>query len=68
MLVGVFSIEENLGINSILSADSSSLDAFIENKLKEGGISLQEERKVSTVINPHEEYLINDGEEAVVIS
>ena len=68
VLVGVFSIEENLGINSILSADSSSLDAFIENKLKEGGISLQEEQKVSTVINPREEYLINDGEEAVVIS
>ena len=68
ILVGVFSIEENLGINSILSADSSSLDAFIEHKLKEGGISLQEAEKVSTVINPHEEYLISDGEQAVVIS
>jgi voltage-gated potassium channel len=68
ILVGVFSIEENLGINSILSADSSSLDAFIEHKLKEGGISLQEAEKVSTVINPHEEYLISDSEQAVVIS
>ena len=68
ILVGVFSIEENLGINSILSADSSSLDAFIEHKLKEGGISLQEAEKVSTVINPHEEYIISDGEQAVVIS
>ena len=68
VLVGVFSIEENLGISSILSADSSSLDEFIESKLKEGGISLNEEEKVQTIINPSEEYLLKDGERAIVIS
>ncbi len=67
ILVGLFSEEENLGIGEVLSADSSALDAFIERKLKEGGISLQEESKISTVVNPHNEYLIKDGERAIII-
>ncbi|MBC8215762.1 MAG: potassium channel family protein [Candidatus Marinimicrobia bacterium] len=67
VLVGVYSEEEQLGIGEVLSADPSSLDAFIERKLKEGGISLQEESKVSTVINPQKDYIIKDGERAIVI-
>ncbi len=67
VLIGVFSEDENLGIGEILSADSSALDAFIERKLKEGGISLQEESKVRTVINPTDEYIIKPNERAIVI-
>ncbi len=67
VLVGVYSEEDQLGIGEVLSADSSSLDAFIERKLKEGGISLQEESKVNTVINPQKDYIIQDGERAIVI-
>lgn len=67
VLIGLFSEEESLGIGEVLSADTSALDAFIERKLKEGGISLQEKSKISTVINPHETYLIRDGEKAIVI-
>ena len=67
ILVGLFSEEENLGIGAILSSDSSSLDAFIERKLKEGGISLQEESKINVVINPRQEYLIKENERAIVI-
>lgn len=67
ILVGVFSEEENLGIGAILASDTSSLDAFIERKLKEGGISLQEESKINVIVNPSNEYLIKDGERAIVI-
>jgi voltage-gated potassium channel len=67
LLIGVYSEEENLGIGEVLSADSSALDAFIERKLKEGGVSLQEESKISTVINPEKNYIIKDGERAIII-
>ncbi len=67
ILVGIFSEEENLGIGEILSADSSALDAFIERKLKEGGISLQDESRVSVVVNPDSDYLINPNERAIII-
>ena len=67
ILVGVYSEEENLGIGEVLSADSSALDAFIERKLNEGGISLQEESKVTTVINPKNNFLIEEGQRAIVI-
>lgn len=67
LLIGVFSEEENLGIGEVLSADSSALDAFIERKLKDGGVSLQEESKISTVINPDKNYEIKDGERAIII-
>ena len=67
LLVGLFSEEENLGIGEILSADTSALDAFIERKMKEGGISLQEESKITTVINPDKNYKIKVGERAIII-
>lgn len=67
ILIGVFAEEENLGIGEVLSADTSALDAFIERKLKEGGISLGEESKITTVINPEKNYIIKDGERAIII-
>ncbi len=67
ILVGLYSEEENLGIGEVLSADSSALDAFIERKLNEGGISLQEESKVTTVINPKSNFLIEEGQRAIII-
>lgn len=67
ILIGLFSEEENLGIGEILSADSSALDAFIERKLKEGGISLQEESKVSVAINPGPDYTIKPNERAIIV-
>ena len=67
ILVGVFSEEENLGIGEILSADTLALDAFIERKLKEGGISLMEASKISLEINPGSNYRIKDGNRAIII-
>lgn len=67
LMVSVFSEEDQIGIGEILSSDTSSLDAFIERKLKEAGHSLQEESKMAVVINPQDEYIIKENEKAVVI-
>jgi len=67
ILIGLFSEEENLGIGEVLSADTSALDAFIERKLNEGGISLLEESKVTTIINPKSSFKIEAGQRAIVI-
>ena len=67
ILIGLFSEEENLGIGEVLSADTSALDAFIERKLNEGGISLLEESKVTTIINPKSSFIIEAGQRAIVI-
>lgn len=67
LLVSVYSEDEQIGIGEILSSDTSALDAFIERKLKEAGHSLGEENKMSVVINPGAEYLIQDNEKAIVI-
>ena len=67
ILIGVYSEEENLGIGEILSSDQSALDAFIERKLKEGGISLQEESRVTVIVNPDPAYEIKPNERAIII-
>lgn len=67
LMVSVFSEEDQIGIGEILSSDTSSLDAFIERKLKEAGHSLQEESKMAVVINPQDEYIIKKNEKAVII-
>ena len=67
LLVGLYYEDENLGIGSILSSDTSSLDNFIEQKLKEGGISLQEQSKVHVNVNPSADHIIKAGEKALLI-
>ena len=67
LLIGLYYEDENLGIGSILSSDTSSLDKFIEQKLKEGGISLQEQSKVHVNVNPSLDYIIKEGEKALLI-
>jgi voltage-gated potassium channel len=67
LLIGVFAEDENLGIGAILSSDASALDSFIERKLKEGGINLQEESKINVVVNPSEDYSIKQGDRAIII-
>jgi len=67
VLIGVYSEDENLGIGAILSSDASALDAFIEKKLKEGGVSLNEESKINVVVNPRNGYTLIKGERAIII-
>jgi len=65
--IGLFLEEEKMGISDFLSADTSSLDAFIEKKLKEAGHSLKNESKVSVMMNPKGNYIINKGERIIII-
>ena len=65
--IGLFLEEEKMGINDFLSADTSSLDAFIERKLKEAGHSLKQESKVSIMMNPKSDHVINKGERIIII-
>lgn len=67
ILVSVFSQEERIGVQEILTADTSSLDAFIERKLRQAGYRLGEESRESVVINPREDYVIRKNEKAIVI-
>jgi len=67
VLIGICTEDENLGIGAVLSSDASALDAFIERKLKEGGISLEDQSKVHININPERNYIIQDGEQAIII-
>ncbi|MFQ6674065.1 MAG: NAD-binding protein, partial [Fidelibacterota bacterium] len=67
ILISVFSEDQQIGIGEILSSDTSSLDAFIERKLKEAGHSLGEEKKMAVVVNPGGDYLIKKNEKAIVI-
>ena len=53
--------------SNFLSADSSALDKFIEQKLKEAGHSLSEENKISVVMNPSDDKIIKEGEGAIII-
>ena len=66
-MIGLCTEDENLGIRAVLSSDASALDAFIERKLKEGGISLEDQSKVHININPERNYIIQDGEQAIII-
>ena len=52
LLVGLYYEDEHLGIGSILSSDTSSLDKFIEQKLKEGGISLRSKARFILMSTP----------------
>ncbi|MEE9166121.1 MAG: NAD(P)-binding protein [Candidatus Neomarinimicrobiota bacterium] len=67
ILISVFLQEERIGVKEILAADTSSLDAFIERKLKEAGYRLEEESRKSVVINPEGEYMVKKNERAIVI-
>lgn len=68
ILVSVFSEEEHIGIGEILASDTSALDAFIERKLKAAGHTLEDESKMSAVVNPAKDYVIRKNEKAIVIT
>ena len=65
--IGLFLEEEKMGLSDFLSADTSTLDAFIEKKMKEAGHSFKQESKLSVVMNPKSDYLIKKGERVIII-
>ena len=67
ILIGLYAEDENLGIGEILSTDTSALDEFIERKLKEGGVPLHDQSKIHVSVNPKKNYVLQDGEHAIII-
>ncbi len=69
VLVGFLSQEKKMGIDDILSADTSAIDSFILRKFHEADIDLAEEQKEAMHIrlNPGCEYVIKDTDIAFVI-
>ncbi|MAJ43801.1 MAG: hypothetical protein CMF96_03525 [Candidatus Marinimicrobia bacterium] len=65
--IGVYEIHHKMGVNEILSSDTSALDLFIENKLKQAGHQLVNNDKTGVVINPEDDYIIKPNEGALVI-
>ena len=65
--IGVFEIHHKMGVNEILSSDTSALDQFIEKKLKQAGHQFGNSDKTGVIINPGDDYIIKQNEEALVI-
>jgi hypothetical protein len=56
-----------MGISDLLSANSDSIDRFIERKLKEAGHSLDEKNKVNINLNPKRDEVISKGQGALIL-
>ncbi len=67
LTVGLYSEERQVGFSDFLSSDASQLDAFIERKLREAGRGLEEGSRISVVVNPPKDHVIQDGEGAIII-
>ena len=65
--IGLYNNEESIGISEILSSDNSSLDRFIEKKLKEAGHSLNEKNKLNVILNPDKDTIIQKGQGALIL-
>ena len=65
--IGTFYEEENMGISEFLSSDTSALDKFIKNKLKEHGHSLDDKNKLNVNLNPNKDDIINKGQGALIV-
>ena len=65
--LGLYNYEEKMGISDLLSANSDSIDRFIERKLKEAGHSLDEKNKVNINLNPNKDEIISKGQGALIL-
>ena len=65
--LGLFYINENVGISDILSSDNSALDKFIEKKLKDAGHSLNEKNNMNINLKPNKNEIIQKGQGAILL-
>ena len=54
-------------LSDILSADSSALDMFIEQKLNEAGHSLNKKNNVNIMLNPKKDEIIHEEQGAILL-
>jgi voltage-gated potassium channel len=67
ILIGLVQIQDILEMKNIDSRDNSSIDAFIKRKFEEAGRLIKELDKKKIILNPGDDYRINDFELAVLI-
>ncbi|CUS89296.1 voltage-gated potassium channel [Candidatus Kryptobacter tengchongensis] len=66
LLLGFISDEEGITLENILSHDYTEIDAFIEKKLKEAGLSIKSSY-IKLNLNPPLDYIISEKDDAVVL-
>ena len=65
--LGLFNNEKNMGISDVLSADTSALDMFIEQKLNDAGHSLNKKNNVNIILNPDKNEIIHEEQGAILL-
>jgi voltage-gated potassium channel len=67
LTIGLYTELEQADFSSFLSSDESHLDAFIERKLREAGKGFGEGSRLSVKVNPPQDYIIKEGQGAIII-
>jgi voltage-gated potassium channel len=69
ILIGILNEERIIGLEDILSDDTSAIDLFLKKKLRESQKEhlVKPAGKIKINLNPPDEYIIQEDDEAVVI-
>ncbi|MBI3965911.1 MAG: hypothetical protein HY329_09780, partial [Chloroflexi bacterium] len=70
LLIGIITEDKGVSITDILTDDYSSIDEFIRRKFSEAGKGHLTSKlgSVRVIVNPSDDYEINDSDSAVVLS
>jgi len=66
-VLGIVTEQQAMSLNDILLHDTSAIDAFIERKFREAGISVDERAGVRVTVSPPFAHILKKGDEAVVL-
>ena len=66
LCVGIYIENIAMGYDELFSSNADMLDSFIERKLKESGHGLKESN-IDVILNPSEDFVIKEGQGALLI-
>ncbi|MSP64232.1 MAG: hypothetical protein EXR24_03985 [Ignavibacteria bacterium] len=66
-IIGIVKEEEVVGLQQLISHDTSAIDQFIERKFQEAGVNVSERTSMRIDINPSANYIIQQKDLAIVI-
>lgn len=66
-VLGIVTEQQAMSLSDILLHDSSAIDAFIERKFREAGINVDERSGAHVTVNPPFAYVLQKGDEAVIL-
>lgn len=67
ILIALVQFQDVLEMKNINSKDNSSIDAFIKRKFEEAGRLIKDLDKKKVILNPDDDYIINNFEMAILI-